>query len=189
MDIWTIFLTGVGLAMDAFSVSVTDGIVLKKPTLLQSAKIALFFGVFQFIMPCIGYFLASSFSEYITAFDHWIAFVLLAFIGGKMLFEALTEKDGTEEIKNPLFASTLTILAIATSIDALAVGVTFATVPMPISILAASALIGITTFAICLTGVFIGSKFGNLLGNKAEIVGGVVLIFIGIKVLLEHLLA
>lgn len=186
MDIWTILLIGVGLAMDAFSVSVTDGIVLKKPTLLQSAKIALFFGIFQFIMPCIGYFLASSFSAYITAFDHWIAFVLLTFIGGKMLFEAVSEKED-EEIKNPLSASTLTILAIATSIDALAVGVTFAT--MAVSVLFASAIIGIITFAICLAGVFVGSKFGNLLGNKAEIVGGFVLIFIGIKVLLEHLLS
>lgn len=185
MDIFTILLIGLGLAMDAFSVSITDGILLKKPTILQGTKIAFFFGAFQFVMPCIGYLLASSFSKYITAFDHWIAFVLLAFIGGKMLYEAISDKDEDEEIKNPLSFSTLTILAIATSIDALAVGVTFAT--MAVSVVFASAIIGIMTFAICLSGVFIGSRFGNLLGNKAEIVGGLVLIFIGIKILVEHL--
>ena len=187
MDIWTILLTGFGLSMDAFSVSVTDGILLKKPTILQASKIALFFGFFQFLMPYIGYLLASNFSQYITAFDHWIAFVLLAFIGGKMLYEAITEKDEDEEIKNPLSLATLTILAIATSIDALAVGVTFATITMPFSVLFASALIGIMTFFICIAGVFAGSRFGKLLGNKAEIVGGLVLIFIGVKILIEHL--
>ena len=185
MDIFTIILTGIGLAMDAFSVSVTDGILLKKPTMFQSIKIALFFGAFQFLMPCIGYLLASSFSGYITAFDHWIAFVLLIFIGGKMVYEAVCEKDDDKEIKNPLSLSTLTILAIATSIDALAVGVIFATTA--VSVLFASFLIGIITFVICMAGVFVGSRFGNLLGNKAEIVGGLVLILIGAKILVEHL--
>lgn len=184
MDIMMILLTGIGLAMDAFSVSVTEGIILKKPTILQSAKIALFFGAFQFLMPVLGFLLAISFSKYITAFDHWIAFVLLAFIGGKMIFEAFEEKDD-EEIKNPLSISTLIVLAVATSIDALAVGVTFATMAVPV--IFASAIIGAMTFAICFAGVFIGCKFGNLLGNKAEIVGGLVLIFIGAKILIEHL--
>ncbi len=185
MDIFTILLIGLGLSMDAFSVSVTDGIVLKNPKPYESAKIALFFGGFQFLMPCLGYLLASSFSKYITAFDHWIAFALLAFIGGKMLFEALGEKDEDREIKNPLSSSTLFILAIATSIDALAVGVTFAT--MAVSVLFASAIIGVMTFTISFAGVFIGSRFGNLLGSKAEIAGGLVLIFIGVKILVEHL--
>lgn len=185
MDIITILLIGLGLSMDAFSVSVTDGIVLKNPKPLQSAKIALFFGGFQFLMPCLGYLLASSFSKYITAFDHWIAFVLLGFIGGKMIIDAIFEKDEDAQIKNPLSLSTLLVLAVATSIDALAVGVTFAT--MAVSVVFASAIIGIMTFVICLVGVFIGSRFGNLLGNKAEIVGGLVLIGIGIKILVEHL--
>lgn len=185
MDIFTILLIGLGLSMDAFSVSVTDGIVLKKPKPLESAKISLFFGGFQFVMPCIGYILASSFSKYITAFDHWIAFLLLAFIGGKMIYEAICEKEEDGEIKNPLSSSTLLVLAIATSIDALAVGVTFAT--MAVSVLWASLIIGIMTFIISFAGVYIGSRFGNLLGNKAEIVGGIVLIGIGVKILAEHL--
>ncbi len=185
MGLISILLTGIGLAMDAFSVAVTDGIVLKKPTLLQSAKIAFFFGFFQFIMPCAGYILGSAFARYITAFDHWIAFALLAFIGGKMLFEAFAKDDGEEEIKNPLSASTLLLLALATSIDALAVGVTFATISVPV--LYASSIIGIETFLISFAGVYIGSKCGNLLGNKSEIAGGLVLIGIGTKILIEHL--
>ena len=185
MGIYTIFLIGIGLAMDAFSVSVTDGIILKKPRLSQSAKIALFFGGFQFLMPVLGYILGSAFARYITAFDHWLAFALLGFVGGKMIWEAFHEKDECDEIKNPLDTYTLFILAIATSIDALAVGITFAT--MAVSVLFASALIGIITFFICLLGVYLGSWFGNLLGNKAEIIGGLVLIGIGLKILIEHL--
>lgn len=185
MNFITVLIIGISLAMDAFSVSVTDGIVLKTPKPQQAAKIALFFGAFQFLMPCAGYILGSAFAKYITAFDHWIAFILLAFIGGKMLFEAICEKEETEEIKNPLSPATLLVLAVATSIDALAVGVTFATVG--VSILSASVLIGIVTFFISFAGVYIGSKCGNLLGNKAEIAGGLVLIGIGIKILIEHL--
>lgn len=186
MDIITILLTGISLAMDAFSVSVTDGIILKKPRFFQSLKIALFFGVFQFLMPCIGYLLGSVFARYITAFDHWIAFVLLGFIGGKMIWEAVHPEDECcESQKNPLDAYTLFILAIATSIDALAVGITFATMAVPV--LTASLIIGILTFFICLAGVYFGSICGNLLGNKAEIAGGLVLIGIGTKILIEHL--
>lgn len=185
MDILTILLIGVGLAMDAFSVSVTDGIILKKPRFIDSCKIALFFGAFQFLMPVIGYLLGSAFAKYITAFDHWIAFVLLGFIGAKMIWEAISEKDECGEAKNPLDTYTLFILAIATSIDALAVGITFATMAVPV--LFASAIIGVLTFFICLLGVYLGSWCGNLLGNKAEIIGGLVLIGIGIKILIEHL--
>ncbi|MBO5059564.1 MAG: manganese efflux pump [Clostridia bacterium] len=187
MDLISILLIGIGLAMDAFSVSVTDGIILKNPKPLQAAKIALFFGGFQFLMPCAGYVLGSAFAHYITTFDHWIAFILLAFIGGKMLFEAITEKDddNDKEIQNPLSASTLLLLAVATSIDALAVGVTFATINVPV--VYASSIIGVLTFAISFSGVYIGSKFGNLLGKKAEIAGGLVLIGIGVKILVEHL--
>ncbi len=186
MGIISVFLIGVGLAMDAFSVSVTDGIVLKNPKVSEAAKIALFFGIFQFLMPCIGFVLGSAFAKYITAFDHWIAFVLLAFIGGKMLFEAIGKKE-EEEIKNPLSFGTLIVLAVATSIDALAVGVTFATISGALSIWSASAVIGVVTFFISFVGVYIGSKCGNLLGNKAEIAGGLVLVGIGAKILIEHL--
>jgi len=185
MDIYSIFLIGIGLAADAFSVSVSEGIILKKPKLSEASKVALFFGLFQFLMPCLGYFLGSAFARYITTFDHYIAFALLGFIGGKMLYEAVSKKDGDYEIKNPLSFNTLLILAIATSIDALAVGVTFATVNVPV--LFASTIIGIVTYAISLCGVFLGSKCGNLLGNKAEILGGIVLIGIGTKILIEHL--
>ena len=185
MDIITIFLIGIGLAMDALSVSITDGIVLKKPRFSQAFKISLFFGGFQFLMPVLGYLLGSAFARYITAFDHWIAFCLLAFIGAKMIWEALHEDEGCDEVKNPLDTYTLFILGIATSIDALAVGITFAT--MAVSVLFASTLIGIITFVICLLGVYLGSWFGNLLGNKAEITGGLVLIGIGLKILIEHL--
>lgn len=185
MDILSIIMIALGLSMDAFSVSITEGIILKQPRLSQSLKIGLFFGGFQFLMPLIGYLLGSAFAKYITAFDHYIAFVLLSFIGGKMIYDAVSEKEEKGEIKNPLSFNTLLILAVATSIDALAVGVTFATVATPI--LFASALIGIITYAISVSGVYIGSKCGNLLGNKAEILGGIVLIGIGAKILIEHL--
>ena len=185
MDILTIIIIGIGLAMDAFSVSVTDGIILKKPRISSAVKIALFFGGFQFLMPVLGYLLGSAFARYITAFDHWLAFCLLGFIGAKMIWEAFHEKDECGEIKNPLDTYTLFILAIATSIDALAVGITFAT--MAVSVIFASALIGVITFFICLLGVYLGSWCGNLLGSKAEITGGLVLLGIGIKILIEHL--
>lgn len=189
MDIISVLLTGVGLAMDAFSVAVTDGITLKKPKLSGVIKIALFFGAFQFLMPCLGFFCCSAFSKLVEAFAPWIAFVLLAFIGGKMIFEAVCEKEECEEIKNPLSFATLTVLAIATSIDALAVGVVFATELMTLPVVLLSAgLIGIVTFIISFAGVYIGAKCGNLLGNKAEIAGGLVLVGIGIKILLEYLL-
>lgn len=185
MDIITILLLGVGLSMDAFSVSVTDGIVLGKPKFREALKIAFFFGFFQFLMPVLGFLLGSAFARLITAFDHWVAFGLLAFIGGKMIWEAIFEKDECENNKNPLETYTLFILAIATSIDALAVGITFAT--MAVSVLFASLIIGVLTFFICLFGVYLGSWCGNLLGNKAEIAGGLVLLGIGVKILIEHL--
>ena len=186
MDIVTILFLGIGLAMDAFSVSVTDGIVLGKPKFAQASKIAFFFGLFQFLMPVLGFLLGSAFAKLITAFDHWVAFGLLAFIGGKMIWEAFHEEDECcANNKNPLDSYTLFILAIATSIDALAVGITFAT--MAVSVLFASMIIGILTFFICLFGVYLGSWCGNLLGNKAEVTGGLVLLGIGIKILIEHL--
>ncbi len=187
MDIISVFLTGCGLAMDAFSVAVTDGITLKKPKLIQTVKIALFFGFFQFLMPCLGYLFASIFSRFIESCAPWIAFVLLSFIGIKMISETLGTKEDVPA-ENPLSFKALTILAIATSIDALAVGVVFATsmMTLPIVILS-SLLIGVITFIISFAGVYIGAKCGDILGNKAEIAGGLVLVAIGIKILAEHL--
>lgn len=178
-------LLGIGLAMDAFSVSITDGIILKKPKISQALTVALFFGIFQFIMPCIGFFAGTVFSDFIESFDHWVAFILLAFIGGKMIFESLSNDENSESDSNPLKIKTLFILAIATSIDALAVGITFTTLGNPVIL--TSAIIGIVTFIISFSGVFLGGKCGNFAGNKAEVLGGSILIIIGIKVLIEHL--
>lgn len=197
MDIVSVLFIAAALAMDAFSVSITSGMVLKKVKMSASSKIGLFFGVFQFVMPCIGYFLGSAFASLITSFDHWIAFILLGFIGGKMLYEAIKDDEKEEEnIKNPLDNKLLTMLAIATSIDALAVGVTFATMGMQVvspctfsqlALLQSAGIIGVVAFLISVAGVHIGGKCGNLFGNKAEILGGFVLIGIGVKILIEHL--
>ncbi len=191
-----VFVYALTLALDAFSVAITSGIILKKPTLKNSAKVGLFFGGFQFIMPCLGYFLCCFFADLIKSYDHWVAFILLGFIGGKMIWEAVSEKEDDEnEIKNPLDNKLLVMMAIATSIDALAIGVIFATLGMGVitvtacslSLLVSSGIIGVVAFILSTLGVHIGAKFGNLFGNKAEIVGGLVLICMGIKILIEHI--
>ena len=197
MDFISVFIIAIALAMDAFSVAITSGIIFKKIHTWGMVKTGLFFGAFQFLMPCLGFLLGSAFANFISSCDHWIAFALLGFIGGKMLYEAIKgDEDEGEEIKNPLDNKLLTMLAIATSIDALAVGVTFATMGMSIvgavtfgqlNLLISSAIIGIVAFVLSAIGVFIGGKCGNLFGNKAEILGGIVLIGIGIKILIEHL--
>lgn len=186
MGFWELFLIGVGLSADAFSVSVCKGLNMRKLNMVHAYVIALFFGAFQAIMPLIGYLLGTSFSQYIETFDHWIAFALLAFIGGKMVIEAIKEKDGEEEEKtDTLKIGELVVLAVATSIDALAVGITFAF--LNVSIYFAILIIGVTTFALSLGGVLLGNRFGAKYKNKAEIAGGVILILIGLKILLEHL--
>lgn len=184
MDFISLLLLAIALAMDAFSVSVTDGLVVKDFKATDAAKVGLFFGAFQFIMPCIGNFLASFATSYIEKFDHWIAFVLLAFLGARMILEAIKGED--EIPQNPLKPSTLFLMAIATSIDALAAGVSLAAVNAPI--IYSSTVIGIVAFIFSFFGMYAGRKFGDLLGNKAEILGGIILILIGIKTLLEHLL-
>lgn len=201
MSFLSIFLTGIGLAMDAFAVSVAKGITLSKIRVKDALKVALFFGGFQAIMPLIGWGAGIYFADYIKAFDHWIAFILLSFIGGKMLLEAIKERkeeyDGRlesnevikEELafkkdKEELSAKNLTILAIATSIDALAVGVSFAF--LGISIFKSIIIIGIITFVLCFIGVLIGERLGDIFKNYAEIIGGLILIFIGLNILLEH---
>lgn len=187
MGFVTIILTGFALAMDAFAVSVTKGMTLRKVNFYISFKIAFFFGFFQGIMPFIGWFVGIRFQSYITAFDHWIALFLLSFIGLKMIFEAF------EDCRNPELTVTcdgeidtkeLIILSIATSIDALAVGVSFAF--LNISILPVCTSIGVITLLLCFLGVLIGKKLGSLFKNYAQIIGGIILILIGINILNEH---
>ncbi len=186
MGIGEIIFIGVGLSADAFSVAVCKGLNMRKLNLKHGYIIALFFGVFQAVMPLIGYLLGTGFSSYIEAVDHWIAFVLLAFIGGKMAFEAIRDKgDDEEEKSDAINLGELIVMAVATSIDALAVGITFAF--LDVKIIPAAAIIGVTTFALSLAGVLIGNKFGAKYKNKAELAGGIILILIGLKILLEHL--
>ena len=182
----TVVLIGLGLSMDAFSVSVTNGLCMKKIRPKEALIIALFYGFFQFLMPVLGFYAASFFKGYIEAVDHWIAFVLLTFIGIKMISEAIESMKEKDECKlRTLSFKILTIQAIATSIDALAVGVGFAALDIPV--FSSSFIIGLITFVLCLAGVFIGKKAGNIFKGKAEILGGIILIGIGMKILIEHL--
>lgn len=184
----TLLFVGIGLSMDAFAVSVCKGLSMRKVNKPQCLVIGLFFGGFQALMPFIGWLLGSRFESYITSIDHWIAFVLLGFIGGKMVVEAIREKEEEVEILQmdpPLHMKELFVLAVATSIDALAVGITFAFLEIPI--IEAMAVIGITTFIISVGGVYVGNYFGNKYKRKAELAGGIILILIGLKILLEHL--
>ena len=183
MGLLEIFFIGVGLAMDAFAVSVCKGLSMKKLDWKKAIIIALYFGIFQAGMPVIGYFLGSTFENLVTKVDHWIAFILLAAIGANMIKEAFSNE--TEDENDNVDFKTMIVLAIATSIDALAVGITFAF--FKINLLLAIAIIGITTFVISLLGVKIGNKFGSKYESKAEIAGGIVLILMGLKILLEHL--
>jgi len=185
VDLLNIIMIGIGLSMDALAVSISSGITIKKLQVRHAFKIALFFGVFQAIMPIIGWFAGFTFRSYIMNFDHWIAFILLSFIGGKMVYESRIMI--CEEQKNdPLKLIVLFGLAIATSIDALAVGVTFAF--LNVMILMPALIIGLITFSISLGGVFLGKKLGCLFEKKVELAGGLILIGIGIKILVEHLL-
>lgn len=182
-----LLLMGVGLAMDAFAVSVCKGLAMRKVNKKQAFIIALFFGGFQALMPFIGWALGIQFERYITSIDHWIVFVLLGFIGGKMIVEAVKpeEDEEIEQMDPPLDIKQLTILAVATSIDALAVGITFAFLNYPI--VEAITIIGVITFIICIAGVYVGNFFGSKYKNKAELAGGLILILIGLKILLSHL--
>ncbi len=184
MGFGEIFLIAVGLSMDAFAVSICKGLKMqKKINAGQTALIALFFGGFQALMPVVGWFLGSSFKNYIESIDHWVAFFLLAIIGGKMIYDSFHDDDEKED--KPFSIKELLLLAIATSIDALAVGITFAIIKT--NIWMAVAIIGITTFVLSAAGVFIGHKFGAKYKSKAELAGGIILVLIGVKILLEHL--
>lgn len=184
MGILELLILAIGLSMDAFAVSVCKGLALKKLELKNMAIVGLWFGGFQALMPSIGYFLGVQFKNQITAIDHWIAFVLLGIIGANMIKEACS-KDDEEEVKANLDVKTMFMLAIATSIDALAVGITFAF--LSVNLVHAVTFIGITTFILSAVGVGIGNIFGTKYKAKAEIAGGIILILLGIKILLEHL--
>lgn len=183
MNLFSVFLVGLGLSMDAFAAAVCKGLAIKKNFLEKSLVIALFFGVFQGLMPYIGYLLGSIFAEKLQAIDHWIAFILLGVIGLNMIREARDKTCPIEEDR--LDIKNLFVLAIATSIDALAVGVSFAFLEIKISL--AVLVIGFTTFAISFVGVQIGKFFGIALKDKAQITGGIILILLGVKILVEHL--
>ena len=181
-------IIAVGLAMDAFAVAVCKGLNMRKLDIKQTALIALFFGGFQAGMPLIGWFIGSRFAHYIESIDHWVTFVLLAIIGGKMIWESIKGDDECEECgESKLDFKELTALAIATSIDALAVGVAFALTYEQKQVFVAVALIGIITAGLSAVGVFIGHKFGAKYKNKAEFAGGLVLVAMGTKFLLEGL--
>ncbi len=190
MSFLDIFLLGVGLSMDAFAVAICKGLAMKQVNKKQMFVIALFFGVFQALMPLIGWAVGSTFAKKIAAFDHWIAFVLLSIVGGNMIADAIKEwkdEDKVEVMDPPLDLKELTLLAIATSIDALACGVTFSFYEN-FNIIKAILIIGITTFCISSGGVYVGNIFGGKFKSKAQLTGGILLIFLGIKILLEHTL-
>lgn len=184
MGFWELLLLAVGLSMDAFAVSVCKGLSMQKATIKAGAICGAWFGGFQALMPLLGFFLGTLFAGVIEAFDHWVAFGLLALIGINMLKEAFSKEDCCENAD--LGVKTMFIMAVATSIDALAVGISLA-MAGNVNIFAAVGLIGLVTFAMCTAGVKIGSAFGSRLGQKAQIAGGVILILLGVKILLEHL--
>ncbi|MGF6990940.1 putative Mn2+ efflux pump MntP [Lachnospiraceae bacterium PF1-21] len=187
MGYFSIFLTGVGLSMDAFAVSVCKGLGIKRFRMGSVLIPGLYFGVFQALMPLLGYLLGAQFKEYIQAFDHWIAFVLLGVIGANMIREALKGDEAcpVSPEENELSFKVMAPLAVATSIDALAVGITFAF--LKVKIVPAILMIGVTTFTLSCIGVKIGNVFGMKFKKKAELAGGVILILIGLRILLDHL--
>ena len=182
MNIYEIILISVGLSMDAFAVSLCKGMSLNKKNYKKAFIVGLYFGLFQFIMPIIGFKLASRFSNTITNIDHWIAFFLLLFIGLKMIKDSILKEN---ILDNNVNFKEMIGLAIATSIDALAVGITFSF--LKVSIFSSSLLIGIITFILSFMGIIIGSKFGERLGNKSQVVGGFILIVMAFKIVFEHL--
>lgn len=184
MGIFELLLIAVGLSMDAFAVSVCKGLSVRRLRGVHYLLIGAWFGGFQALMPSLGYLLGSTFEGYIVAFDHWIAFVLLGFIGGNMVKESFSKED--EETDASFAPRAMFFLAVATSIDALAVGVTFALLP-GIHIVPAASLIGICTFLLSALGLKVGNLFGLRYKARAELAGGVILILMGCKILLEHL--
>ncbi|KPJ86344.1 MAG: hypothetical protein AMS17_12795 [Spirochaetes bacterium DG_61] len=184
MDLLLIVSIALGLSLDAFAVSVANGILIHQLKFSHAFRISLFFGAFQAVMPLIGWAAGSYFSPYIMQFDHWIAFGLLAFIGGKMIVESRSLDRDCSGVDCSHFP-TLLLLSVTTSIDALAVGLSFAI--LDVHILLPVAVIGIVTFVVCITGVYAGNRIGHLFENRFELAGGIILIGIGLKILIEHL--
>lgn len=182
MGFFELFFIAVGLSMDAFAVSVCKGLSVQKLSPKHAALAGLYFGGFQFLMPLLGWLLGFRFESLIQSVDHWIAFGLLALIGGNMIRES---RSDAEEQNDDFSVKAMLLLAIATSIDALAVGISFAF--LSVRILPAAALIGVTTFVLSAVGIYVGRAFGARFKSKAEFAGGVILILIGLKILLEHL--
>lgn len=188
MSLFELFVLAVGLSMDAFAVAVCKGLSMRKITLKNAGIVGIYFGGFQAGMPLIGYFLGLQFKDYIMSVDHWIAFILLGFLGIKMIQEAMSKDDEDNKIEDEnemLSFKNMSILAVATSIDALAVGITLAF--LQVDIVPAVSFIGIITFVLSMVGVKIGNVFGVKYKSKAELVGGIILIFMGVKILLEHI--
>jgi len=183
MSLASLIILAFALSMDAFAVAVCKGLAMKKITLKKALIVGLYFGIFQAGMPLLGYFLGTFFEEMVVSIDHWIAFILLSAIGGKMIHEALGHSD--EPASDSLSFKTMLVLAVATSIDALAVGITLAF--LQVSVYYAVGFIGAITFTLSVIGVKIGNVFGVKYKSRAELVGGTVLIIIGIKILIEHL--
>ena len=184
MDIVSIIFIAFGLAMDAFAVSISGGLAMKQLKIGKALKIAVFFGSFQAIMPVLGWLVGLNFRNLIASFDHWVVFGILSFIGGKMIYDAVKIESNKDKIDHTAMY-VLLMLSVATSIDALAVGVSFAF--LNISIITPIIIIGIITFFLSFLGVFIGHRLGHFFEKKIEIVGGLILIGIGIKILIEHL--
>ncbi len=183
MSLFELFLIAVGLSMDAFAVSVCKGLATGRMRKLDAVRIGAWFGGFQALMPLLGWLLGRQFESYITSIDHWIAFILLGFIGGKMIWEAV--RGGEEETGGGLGARELFVLAVATSIDALAVGVSFAF--LNVNIWSSVAFIGVTTFVLSVFGALVGGRLGEKFKDRAEIAGGAILVLMGLKILLQHL--
>ena len=186
MGFFELFLIGIGLSMDAFAVAICKGLGMERINKRDTLLLALFFGGFQALMPLMGYLLGSRFASYIERWDHWIAFVLLAFIGGNMIRESREQEEEETKHCGSIRYRELFTLAVATSIDALAVGITFALLP-DVNVPLAVCLIGITTFLCSAAGLRVGNLFGLRYKAKAELAGGIILILIGLKILLEHL--
>lgn len=184
MTLISIVLIGLALAMDAFAVSIAGGIIEKKKMIKHAFFASFMFGFFQMLMPIIGWALGFKFREAIVSFDHWVAFCLLVAIGAKMIYEGFKIEE-VEEKALSFTVSAVLVLSIATSIDALAAGLSFAC--LDVAIFTPAAIIGIITFFTCLLGFAIGAKFGHLFENKVEIFGGVILILIGLKILIQHI--
>ena len=186
MSFMELVLIAVGLSMDAFAVAICKGLSVQKRGWKHYLTVGVWFGGFQALMPTLGYLLGTTFERYITSVDHWVAFVLLCLIGGSMLKEGLAKEEEEKEERAGFDFKSMLLLAVATSIDALAVGITFALLP-DVNIFSAVGLIGTITFCLSAVGLKVGNIFGLKYKSKAEVVGGVILILIGVKILLEHL--